>query len=75
VLAKSKLYSPSYTLADEEALANGNYYWRVMQRGKVWIVGMPPWFDIPRYDPEMTELPTIVGVEMGEGEVKISYIP
>ena len=40
VLVKSKLYSPSYMLADEEALANGNYYWRVMQRGKVWIVGV-----------------------------------
>ena len=75
VLAKSKLYSPGYTPADEEALANGSYYWRVMQRGKVWIIGMPPWLDISRYDPEVTELPTIVSVETGEGEVKISYIP
>jgi len=46
-----------------------------MQRGKVGIVGMPPWLDISRYDPEVTELPTIVGAETGEGEVKISYIP
>ena len=75
VVAKSKLYSLSYTLADKEALANGSYYWRVMQRGKVWIIGMPPWLDISRYDPEVTELPTIVSVETGDGEVKISYIP
>ncbi len=75
VVAKSKLYSLSYTLADKEALANGSYYWRVMQRGKVWIIGMPPWLDISRYDPEVTELPTIVSVETGEGEIKISYIP
>lgn len=74
VVAKSKLYSLRYTLADEEALANGSYYWRVMQRGKVWIIGMPPWLDISRYDPEVTELPTIVSVETGEGEVKISYV-
>jgi len=55
-------------------LANGSYFWRVMQRGKVWVIGMPPWLDISRYDPEVTKLPTIVGVETGEGEVKISYI-
>lgn len=75
VVAKSKLYSLSYTLADEEALANGSYYWRVMQRGKVWIIGMPPWLDISRYDPDVTELPTIISVETGKGEAKISYIP
>jgi len=75
VLVKSKLYGIDYTLADEEALDNGSYYWRVMQRGKVWIIGMPPWLDISRYDPEVTELPTMVSVETGEGEVKISYLP
>lgn len=75
VVAKSRLYSPSYTVADEEALANGSYFWRVMERGKVWIIGMPPWLDISKYDPEVTELPTIVSVETGDGEVTISYIP
>jgi hypothetical protein len=75
VLARSKLYSLDYTLTDEEALANGSYYWRVMQRGKLWIIGMPPWLDISAYDPEVTELPTIVSVKTGEGEVKISYLP
>jgi len=74
LVAKSKIRSPSYTLTDEEALANGSYFWRVMQRGKVWVIGMPPWLDISRYDPEVTKLPTIVGVETREGEVKISYI-
>jgi len=75
LVSKSKLYSLSYTLTAEEALPNGNYYWRVMQRGKVWVIGMPPWLDISRYDPEVTGLPTIVSVETGEGEVRISYIP
>ena len=75
MVVKSKLNSLSYTLADEEVLANGSYYWRVMQRGKVWMIGMPPWLDISRYDPEVTKLPIIVSVETGESEVKISYIP
>jgi len=75
VLVKSKLYGLSYTLADEESLANGSYYWRVMQTGKVWVIGMPLWLDISIYDTEVTELPTIVSVETGEGEVKISYLP
>lgn len=74
LVAKSKLRSPSYTLTDEEALANGSYFWRVMQRGKVWVIGMPPWLDISRYDPEVSELPTIVSVETGEGKVTIKYI-
>ena len=74
LVAKSKLYSPSYTLTDAEALTNGNYYWRVMQKGKVWIIGMPPWLDISRYDPEVTNLPTIVSLETREGEVEIGYI-
>jgi len=74
VVAKSKLRSPSYILTDEEALANGSYFWRVMQKGKVWVIGMPPWLDISKYDPEVTKLPTIVSVETGEGEVKLSYI-
>lgn len=75
VIAISKLRSPGCTLTDDEALANGSYFWRVAQRGKVWVIGMPPWLDISKYDPEVTELPAIVSVETGEGEVKISYIP
>ena len=75
LVSKSKLYDPDYTLADEEALANGSYYWRVMQKGKVWIIAMPPWLDISRYDPQVTELPTMVSLETGEGEVEISYLP
>ena len=75
MVAKSKLYGLDYTLTYEEALPNGSYYWRVMQTGKVWIIGMPPWLDISRYDPVVTELPTMVSVETGEGEVKISYLP
>ena len=42
LVAKSKLYSPNYTLTDVEALTNGNYYWRVRQKGKLWIIEMPP---------------------------------
>lgn len=75
LVAKSKLYSLSYTLTDEEALANGSYFWRVMQRGKVWVIGMPPWLDISRYDPEVTKLPTIISVETSDGEMILSYIP
>lgn len=74
VLAKSKLRSTSYTLTDEEALVNGNYCWRIMQRGKVWVIGMPPWLDISRYDPQVTELPIIVSIETGNGEVKVNYM-
>lgn len=75
VVSKSKLYDPYYTLADEEALTNSIFYWRVMQKGKVWIIGMPPWLDISRYDPEVTDLPTMVSVETEEGEVNIGYLP
>ncbi len=74
VVANSKLRSPSYTLTDEEALASGDYFWRVMQWGKLWVIGMPPWLDISRHDPKVTRLPTIVSVETGDGEAKISYI-
>ena len=74
VLAKSKLRNTNYTLTDEEALVNGNYCWRIMQRGKVWVTGMPPWLDISRYDPQVAELPVIVSVKTDEGEAKVNYI-
>ncbi len=75
LITKSKIYSSSYTLTDEESLAEGSYYWRVMQRGKVWIIGMPPWLDISRYDPEVTKLPIILSIETGEGKATIGYMP
>lgn len=65
----------SYTLNEDEALAEGTYYWRLIEKGKLWITKMPPWLDISNYDPEVTKLPTIVSVETEEGEIKLSYIP
>jgi len=69
----SRLFS-SYTLSRDEALAEGTYYWRLIEKGKLWVIGMPPWLDISKYDPEVTELPTIVSVETDQGQIKISYI-
>ncbi len=65
----------SYTLSRDEALAGGTYYWRLIEKGKLWVIEMPPWLDISKYDPEVTELPTIVKVETEQGQIKISYIP
>ena len=70
----SRLFS-SYTLSKDEALVEGIYYWRLIEKGKLWVIGMPPWLDISKYDPEVTELPTIASVETEEGKIEISYIP
>ena len=75
LVAKGKISGLSYTLSGKEALAEGTYYWRVTEEGKLWIVDMPPWLDISKYDPEVTQLPTVVSVKTGEGKVDISYIP
>jgi len=65
----------SYTPSEDEVLAEGTYYWRLTEKGKLWVIEMPPWLDISKYDPEVTELPTIVSVETEQGQIKISYIP
>jgi len=65
----------SYTLSRDEALAEGAYYWRLIEKGKLWVIGMLPWLDISKYDPEVTELPTIFSIETEQGQIKISYIP
>lgn len=80
VISKKEWSTPSnpftsYTLSEDEALPNGTYYWRLIEKGKLWVTRMPPWLDISRYDPEVTKLPTIVSVETEEGEIKISYAP
>lgn len=74
LIAESWIRSTSYALSQEEALDEGDYHWRLMQKGRVWITGMPPWLDISRYDPEVTELPTFVAVETGDGEITVSYV-
>ena len=63
-----------YQVTDEQALADGDYHWRLMQRGRLWIIGMPPWLDLSRYDPEVTEMPTVVSVKTIDGAVQIDYL-
>ena len=63
-----------YQVAEDEAFTDGEYYWRLMQRGRIWITGMPPWLDLSRYDPEVTEMPTVVSIETGDGTAQINYI-
>ncbi|MFH1003811.1 MAG: hypothetical protein V1780_06680, partial [Chloroflexota bacterium] len=73
LVTKDNLTSPGYTL--KTALAAGSYYWRVTVAGWLWLVGMPPWLDISRYDPEVSRLPTVVAVETEAGRATLSYLP
>jgi hypothetical protein len=42
--------------------------------GKYWLTALPPWFDLSRYDPDITTLPVLVSVSSSEGQAEIRYI-
>lgn len=69
-----KIYDTYYQVTAEQGFAEGEYYWRLMERGKIWVTGMPPWLDLAKYDPEVTKMPTVVSIETGDGTAKIKYI-
>jgi|GEM_PF-2271435 len=74
LLVRERIGDAHYQVTDDEAFADGEYCWRLMQEGRVWITGMPPWLDISRYDPEVTQIPTVASLETGDGTVRITYI-
>ena len=74
LLVDEKVYDAYYQVTDDQMLASGEYYWRLQQRGKIWIIGMPPWLDLSKYDPEVTEMPTVISVETGDGTAQINYV-
>jgi len=74
LLTRERIGAPHYQVADDEAFTDGEYCWRLMREGRIWITGMPPWLDISRYDPEVTQIPTVASLETGDGTVKITYI-
>jgi hypothetical protein len=41
--------------------------------GKCWFTGLPPWLNISRYDPDVTELPTIIAAASTNGQATIEY--
>lgn len=41
--------------------------------GKCWFTGLPPWLDIAKYDPDVTELPTLLAVSSTAGQATVDY--
>ncbi len=64
----------SYTLTQGQALTNGVYYWRLIAKGTLWVVGMPSWLNISQYNPLITALPTITKVETADGKLTVNYV-